>query len=203
MEHATTAASKWVTWRDKIDVEIRPLNKRDLTPFIAWIRSLDDRELAKLPCDVHDAGYPAKLREQISTGSVHRLIAMRDGKDIVGSMALYRGDLFWIRHTGRLIVVTDPSVRRSGIAVVMFDEMLRLAEGLGVRKLYAELTSMHSEARKLARRVGFRREATLRDHVLDSDGRAHNLCIYSISLGRAKDHVSELMGKYVRLDPKI
>jgi RimJ/RimL family protein N-acetyltransferase len=203
MEQKEKPLSKWVTWRDRIDVEIRPLEPSEVEEFVRWIRSLEPKELAKLPCDVHDPGYPNRLRGEIMSGTVFRLVAWRDGHDIVGSMALYPGDLHWVRHTGRLVVVTDPSVRRSGIAVVMLDEMVRAAERRGIRKLYAELTSQHKAAQKLARRVGLRREATLRDHVIDQYGDTHDLYIYAVTLNRAQSNLNELMGRYVRLDHKL
>ncbi len=200
METHTTTHPKWVTWRDKLEVQIRPLNPDEVDRLVAWLRSLDERELAKLPCDVADADYPGRLHEELRDRSVHRMVAWKDGNEIVGSIALYPGALRWLRHTGRLVVVTDPKVRRTGIAVVLLEEMIRLAGDLKIMKLYAELTGMHKEARRLARNIGMRREATLRKHVIDSEGRLHDLHIYSMELEKARDIIAELLPHYVRID---
>ncbi|MFH0882527.1 MAG: GNAT family N-acetyltransferase [bacterium] len=203
MDPQTETHPKWVTWRDKLEIQIRPLKPGEVDALVAWLRSLDERELAKLPCDVRDEGYPGRLHGELRDRSVHRLLAWKDGNEIVGSIALYPGSLHWVHHTGRLVVVTDPRVRRTGIAVVLIEEMIRLAEELKIRKLYAELTSMHKEARRLARTIGFKREATLRNHVIDSKGGFHDLHIYSMELEKARDVIAGLLPSYVRSDSRI
>jgi RimJ/RimL family protein N-acetyltransferase len=200
METKSETHPKWVTWRDRLEMQIRPLKSGEVDSLVAWLRSLDERELAKLPCDVRDEGYSSRLHGELKDKSVHRLLAWKDGNEIVGSIALYPGSLHWVRHTGRLVVVTDPRVRRSGIAVVLLEEMIRLAEELKIRKLYAELTGAHREARRLAKTIGFKREATLRNHVIDSDGHFHDLHIYSMELEKARDVMAELLPNYVRID---
>ncbi len=193
---------RWVICRDRFEVEIRLLEVREIEAFMELLRSLDEEDQAKLPNDVTDPNYPQRVRRQIKDGLVHRLIAWH-GDEIVGSLALYRGATRWLRHTGTLVHVTHPKYRRYGIATVLFDEMIPLAESLKIRKVYANLIDAHREAISMAKANGFHKEATLEDHVMDSEGRFHRLYIYSMDLEEARRAMADRMSRFMRLDHRI
>ncbi len=194
---------KWIACKDHFQVEIRPLRLDQIHKQVTMLRSLDDRDLAKLPCDVRDVGYAETIRQQIMDESVFRLVAWHGIDEIVGALALYRGTSRWVQHTGKVVVVTHPVYRRYGVATVLFDEMLQLAEALEIKKLYTELSDFHREGKTLAKSIGLKKEATLNDHVIDKEGNFHKLHIYSVKIEEAKRASEERLEKYVRLEHRV
>lgn len=203
MADYTKAYPKYVACRDHLNVEINPLRADQVHRQVEMLRSLDESDLAKLPCDVLAPEYPDVIRTQIASGEVVRLAAWHGLEKIAGALVLYRGTSPWTNHTGRVVQITHPVYRRYGVATVLFDEMIPLAESLNIKKLYAELTDMHKEAMRMVRSFGLKREAALNNHMRDSSGDYHKLYIYSIDIEEAREKVTEKMLKYVRLEHRI
>lgn len=193
---------KWVECRNQLSVEIRPLSLEHVGKHMAFLRSLDDSDLARLPADVLDPDYPDKVRCQIRTRSVHRLVAWYGLEEIVGSLTLYPGTTPWVRHTANVVMVTRPEYRRFGLATVLCDEMIPFAESLGIRKVYAHLSDMHSEATRLVRAIGFHREGRLEQHIRDRSGNFHPMYIYGMNLVDLQQALIVRMAQFVRLEHK-
>lgn len=192
-----------VTCRNFFEVEINLLRPEQINKLLVMLHSLDEKDQLKLPCDVQDPNYPTKVSRQIEEQSVFRLVAWHGIDEIVGALALYRGASRWTSHTGRVVMVTHPMYRRYGIATVLMDEMIPLAESVGIKKVYTEVSDMHKEAIRLAKSVGLRKEATLQDHLLDAENKAHKLYIYSLDLDTARENIAARMMEYIRLDYKV
>lgn len=194
---------KWVDCRHELKVLIRPLEKRDIHTLVNMLHALDASDRCRLPCDVNDPGYPERLQQEIEHQTVYRLVAWIGNEQILGSLALYPGSVRWFDHTARVVLVTHPDYRRYGVATVLFDEVIPLAESLGVRKLFTEVTDLHKEAIRLARMLGMKREANLTDHMKDSEGRFHNLYIYAMTLKTAQEKLAERLAATDQFAHKI
>ena len=181
-----------VVCRKQFEVEIRLLTVEEIPLEIELFQQLDKRDQAKLPNDLNDPNYPNRMRRWIEDGRVITLGAWND-EQIVGVLSLYPGLSTWIKHTGEVVIVTHPKYRRYGIATVLFDEMIPLAESIGLEKLYADLMEDHKEAQKLFTAIGFNKEATLKNHIVDAYGRRHDLGIFSMDLDAAHRAMEELM----------
>ncbi len=188
---------KSVVCRKDFRVEIRLLEIADIPKHVEMLKTLDEHDRANLPHDVMDPNYPKKIARQIEDDLAHRLVAWHEGDEIVASLALYRGTSVWMRHTGDVVLVTHPKYRRYGIATVLFDEMIPLAQMLKIEKIYAQLTKKHTEAINMVKVIGFRREAILKDHIKDKYGRYRDLRIYSMDLEAAHRAMEELMTQFI------
>ncbi|MCB2213315.1 GNAT family N-acetyltransferase [bacterium] len=202
METFAAEYPKVVRCRNHLSVLIKPLELAHVDDLVTMLRALPSDQQALLPCDVNDPDYADKVRQQIDDESVYRLVAWHGNQRILGSLAMYPGSSRWVQHTARLVQVTHPDFRRAGIATVLLEEVLSLAEQHGILKVYAELTDMHKEGCKLVKDIGFRREAVLEDHMRDDNARFHKLIIYSLDVATASLLVTERLFRYVRMDYK-
>ncbi len=184
-----------VKCRKNLKIVIRPLQEEDLDSLEELFSELDDQALAKLPYDVRNINYARKIRRQMEDGTAYRLLAWHNDK-VVGQLAMYRSSSMWVRHTASLVFIVHPDYRRYGIATHLFDEMIPLAESLGLEKVYAHMTKDHKAGIRMLKEIGFRREATLRDHVKDKYGRYKNLRIYAIDLEEAHKAMEEHLANF-------
>jgi GNAT superfamily N-acetyltransferase len=191
-----------VKCRKEFEIEIRPLKIEDISYHMDLLHSLDDGDLAKLSCDVHDPDYPYTIRDQLKSDWAYRLAAWNEGQ-IVGAVVLYPGLAKWYRHTARVALVTHPAYRRYGVASVLFEETIPFAKILSITKLFTEMAKIHKEAIKLVKRIGFQKEATLRDHFLDEEGTYHNLYIYSIDLAVAEKDIAMFIDEFMGYGHRI
>ena len=184
-----------VLCRKKMKLIIKPLEIADIDDQMKFFASLPEADLIRLPHNVMEENYPRRMKRQIEDGRVFRLVAWK-GKEIVGSLALYRGTSRWTEHTGSVVVVTHPKYRRFGVGTVLFDEVIPLAKSLEIEKIYANLLEEHKEAIRLFKSFGFKREALLHHHVKDSYGRYRNLRIFSIDLEEAHKAMEDLISQF-------
>lgn len=184
-----------VTCRKGLKVTIKPITPDEVPLEIELYQKLDKRDQAKLPNDLGDENYVSKMLRWMEDGRAFSLAAWHDD-EIIGELTLYRGMNSWVRHTGDVVLLTHPKFRRYGIAMVLFDEMIPLAEALKLKKLYANMMGEHKEATKLLTNIGFVQEACLKDHIQDTYGRYHDLCIFSMDLEAAHRAMEDLMSKF-------
>ena len=86
-------------------------------------------------------------------------------------------------------------IAHSGLNVLIpFVERLRAidvrylsADVTGLKKITAQMTADQKSARATFERIGFRPEALLADHVVDSEGRTHDMLIMSYDIDGFND----------------
>jgi ribosomal protein S18 acetylase RimI-like enzyme len=82
-------------------------------------------------------------------------------------------------EVGEVRLIVLPEARGKGIATALARRAVEVAEELELRKLYIEVLERLDRVIDMFVGIGFEREATLRDHVVDGEGRPGNLCILS------------------------
>lgn len=191
-----------VTCRKNCKVVIKPLLEEEIPQMIDMYKSLDERDLAMLRNDVLDPNYEKRVRRQIEDNDVFRLAAWNkvnaEEEKIVGVLALHRGEGRWLRQTSRIRMETHPQFRRFGIAISLFEQVIPYAASLGIEKLYAEVMPEQKAAIDMIKKIGFTREATLRDHIKDKYNLYHHLRIYSIDLEAHSKAMEEMLSEFQR-----
>lgn len=85
----------------------------------------------------------------------------------------------WMSKVGELRLVVLPEARGRGIAKALADRAADIAIEMELNKLSVEVLERLDAVIAMFVGIGFEREATLRDHVIDGEGRPGNLCILS------------------------
>ncbi len=181
-----------VECRHGVTVEVRPLRAKDTPELKEFYDSLEPSERSLLRTDTKAEYFVKRIQRQIKDDDVYRLVAWHDDK-IISSMSLLRGRANWTNHTGEIRVVTASKYRRYGIVMHLLEEISPYAESLGIEKLYVYLTPEQKAAIRLAKTIGFHREATLKDFLKDNYGLYHNVRIYSMDLEAAHKAMDELL----------
>jgi RimJ/RimL family protein N-acetyltransferase len=114
-------------------------------------------------------------------GRVLPIVATHE-EQIVGDATLHRRPDGWMRHLGEIRVTTDPFFRRRGLASALAREIFYLALQAGLDKMVAEVAADQLAATKVFEKLGFRREARLADHIVDHQGRKHDLLVLSTDI---------------------
>lgn len=150
----------------------------DAEAVLAFARTLPPHDLLFLRRDItHPKVMQAWIR-QIEEGFIISLLARRD-EQIVGCAAVVLDELSWSPHVGDLRVLVAPGGRARGLGRLLIQESFRIALGLGLEKITAQMTVDQTSAIAAFEGLGFRPEALLRDHVKDGAGQKHDIATFS------------------------
>jgi L-amino acid N-acyltransferase YncA len=161
-----------------VDVVLRSMRAGDEAAVLAFARELPVHDLLFLPRDIRHPRVLDAWVGEIQRGAMISLLAVR-GNEVLGNATIVRDPLSWSPHVGELRVVVSRSVRGTGLGRILIEDVSSIAVGLGVKKLVAHMTTDQVAAIALFETMGYSREALLRNHVKDREGRKYDLVILS------------------------
>lgn len=188
MNHDTLSAylrsayPKTATLRDGTTVAIRPLLADDDREEICkFFERVPEEDRAFLKEDVINRKEIEGWLDRIAPETETVMVAEAADR-IVGTAVLWHEAHGWARHVGEIRVVADPSTRRQGLGHVLAETIFALAVRMGLEKMVAQMMADQIGAIRVFELLGFRPEATLRNHVKDRYGRKHDLLIMANDL---------------------
>jgi RimJ/RimL family protein N-acetyltransferase len=172
---------KQIALRDSTPVTLRPLVPGDEGNLLEFFRRLsaEDRQFLR-----DDVMRPETVRAWCHEPDYDRvlpILAELEGR-IIGDATLHRHPSGWMRHVGEIRVATDPFFRRRGLASALAREIFYLALQAGLDKMIAEVAADQVAAAKVFEKLGFLHEARLTGHIVDLQGRKHDLLILSTDI---------------------
>lgn len=172
-------------------VQLRYMQPEDATAVMAFARSLQSHDLIFLPTDITEVEGVNAWVDEIVQGRIAVIIAVA-GKEVVGFGSVARGSTRWMRHIGELRVVVGESMRGRGLGRRLTAEAFRVAVDMGVTRMMAQMTFDQLAAIHTFRRLGFTPLALLHDHVVDEDGRAHDLIMMHQEVASYEEAIGHL-----------
>ena len=168
--------------RDGEQMTVRPLVPDDKQALLEFFRGIPEEERFYLKDDVTSSSVIDQWIERMDYSRVLPLVATRDGK-IIADATLHHGRAGARKHTGEIRVLVLPQHRDQGVARTLLRELIQIASGRGLEKLVFEVVAgIEESARYMAQIVGFVPIGSLRDHVRDIDGTAHDLVILELDV---------------------
>ncbi|HEY3355557.1 MAG TPA: GNAT family N-acetyltransferase [Polyangia bacterium] len=167
-----------------LELTIRPLEPNDLDDLARFFRELPESERMFLRENVTDLAVVKRFVAELGDDHTLRLVAITDGR-IVAHGALLRERPGWMRHVGEVRVIVAKEAQRRGVATVLVRELCSQAVARGIDKLVAMVPQDQTGALATFEKLGFSREATLRNHVLDLKGQKRDLLVLA-------NHTAEL-----------
>ncbi len=158
------------------EVELWPMATDDAPDLLAFYRSLAPEDLLYLREDVTKPEAMDRWVDGIESEQVWHLLAAYRGR-IVADGELDYPYYGWSQHVGELRIVVDRAFRGSGLSHMVMRELLALALEEDLHKVIVQMTIDQHAAIQMCARLGFRREAVLKDHVQDQHGRFRDLII--------------------------
>jgi RimJ/RimL family protein N-acetyltransferase len=172
---------KQVTLRDRTVVTLRPMVREDQGGLLDFFRRLAPEDRQFLKDDVTRPEIIEGWARGLNYDRVLPILAEFEGR-IIGDATLHRQEYGWMRHVGEIRVVTDPYFRRRGLASAVAREIFYLALQAGLDKMVAEMVADQFAAIKVFEKLGFQEEARLANHVVDLQGRKHDLVIMTTDI---------------------
>ena len=172
---------KQIILRDRSAVTLRPMVREDKEGLLTFFRRLPPEDRQFLKDDVTRAEIIEAWARDLNYDRVLPILAEFEGR-IVGDATLHRQAYGWMRHVGEIRLVTDPYLRRRGLATAMAREIFYLALQAGLDKMVAEMVADQIAAIKVFGKLGFQQEARLANQVMDLHGRKHDLVIMTTDI---------------------
>ncbi len=173
--------AKCINLKDGTEVLIRPLTRDDFEQSLAFFRALPKEDLNYLRDDITQQEVVENRLREMENGEYNRLVALA-GDRIVAEGALEITGRAWTEHVGELRLIIDRDYRRKGLGMLMAHELYLLAARCKLEKVMVTLMRPQTGARSIFRKLGFREEAVLPDHVRDRDGRSQDLILMRCDL---------------------
>jgi RimJ/RimL family protein N-acetyltransferase len=149
--------------------------------ILEFFESLTEQDRLYLRNDVSNPWVIRSWFENIDYKRVFPVIAFA-GEKVVGNATLHRRPFSWMRHIAEIRIVVSPQFRQKGLARILANELYDNAIDEELEKLTAELAADQKVALKVFSRIGFKKESTLKDYVLDAKGDRHDLVVMTMNL---------------------
>jgi L-amino acid N-acyltransferase YncA len=167
--------------KDGTEVLIRPLEKDDVERSLAFFRALPKEDLNYLRSDPTQREVVEDRIREMESGEYERLVAVVDDQ-IVAEGALEMTGRQWTSHVGELRLIVAHAYRRKGLGMVMAHELYSLAASCKLEQIMVTMMRPQTAARNIFRKLGFREEAVLPDHVRARDGQSQDLVLMRCDL---------------------
>lgn len=135
------------------------------------------------------------LRMAQLDGTNHwRLLAEVDG-EILAEATMDREPFGWTRHVAELRAVVSPTAPDLGLRVLLLHELVRIAQGAGIGRVFTEVLAEHSDLIKALADIGFENEAVRRNFARDLQGRLHDVVVMSNDLDAVWEQLQEMVNE--------
>jgi len=185
--------------RDGREITLRPMVREDEEALLDFFRRLPPEDRLFLKDDVTDPNVIKAWAENLDYEKVIPILALFEDR-IIGDATLHRTRHGWSTHVGEIRLVTDPEFRRQRLGRILAREIFFLALVLKLDKVVAEMMEDQEGAIRVFTALGFEKEAVLKNHVRDLEGKYHNLIIMSQDVigfwRRIEDHIADAMSDY-------
>jgi len=168
--------------------ELRLMTADDEQGTLAFANALPRHDLLYVQRDISNPKVVAAWVAAAVDGAGTTVLAL-DGGTIVGCGSLFRDRLSWSPHVGEVRVLVAESMRHKGLGRRLIQECFLMAIDGDLRKLIAQMTVDQQGAVAIFEGLGFRGEALLKDHVLDSNNVSHDIVILSCDVERIHNQI--------------
>ncbi len=162
--------------KDGTEVTIRELGLDDLDKLMKFYRALPLEDRKYLKIDVTKKRIVLQRLRKIESGDVARIVAFHKGQIIADGALEFSGDQ-WSRHQAEIRLIIARSFQQKGLGTVMIRELYFIALQKKVELIVARMMRPQVGAQQIFRKLGFREEMLLPDHVKDIDGISQDLII--------------------------
>jgi RimJ/RimL family protein N-acetyltransferase len=167
-------------------VELRLMDRSARDDMLAFARSLPRQDVLFLRLDITDPKNVDDWINNIENNRTITVLAYSAGK-LAGYAALHHNEVTWTRHVGEIRTIVGSEFRSQRLGAKLIEEIFEIAKDIGLKKITANMTSDQRGARAAFERIGFRPEALLADHVVDNEGRTHDMLIMSYDIDGFND----------------
>jgi RimJ/RimL family protein N-acetyltransferase len=168
--------SKTLKLKDGTTVTMRPLSKGDGPALLAFFKSVPKDDRLFLKDDVTKKEVIDRWIGGLDFDKVLPIVAEKDSA-IVGDATLHFNRYRWQLHMAEIRCVVAREYQKKGLGTALMRELVSRAEQKGVSKIRANMMDIQESAQRAFKRLGFKVEAELKDFLIDTEGKPHNLIL--------------------------
>lgn len=184
---------KKVRLKDGSIVTIRVMDEKDEEKLLQFFRTLPPSILNVLSDDVTNRAVIKRwIVEELDYERVLPLLSEHEGK-IIANSSLKTNRTGWMRHVGEIQVIVHPEHQRKGLGTILVKELIQHAALKGLQKIILQLMKNQKGEIKAMEGLGFVKEAILKNHVLDWEGKPHDLVILSNNVAELWRRMEDLI----------
>ena len=162
--------------KDGTKIVIRPLSKQDGPELLKFFTAMPEDDRLFLKDDVAKKEVIDRWITDLDFDKVFPIIAEKDSA-IVGDATLHFNRYRWQLHMAEIRCVVDRKYQQKGLGTALMRELVSAAQARDVSKIRANMMDIQKSAQKAFQRLGFQKEAELKDFLIDKDGKKHNLIL--------------------------
>lgn len=174
------------------EITLRFFEPRDKDAMVTFARAQPVHDLLFLRRDITQPEVVDAWLHDIDEGFNTTVIATHED-EIVGYAGVNSDRMSWTRHVAELRVLVDSSMRTKRLGRLLVEQAFALARERDVKKMIAQMTTDQDAAIRVFTRMGFQREARLRNQVMDRDSVLHDLQIMSLDVDEFQAKIDVMM----------
>ena len=167
---------KTIQIKDGTKIVIRPLSKQDGPALLEFFNAVPEDDRLFLKEDVTKKEVIDRWITELDYQKVLPMIAEKDAA-ILGDATLHFNRYRWQLHMAEIRCVVGRKYQQKGIGTALMRELVSAAQARDVSKIRANMMDIQKSAQKAFQRLGFQKEAELKDFLIDKDGKKHNLIL--------------------------
>ena len=177
---------------DGTEITLRLFGPGDKDAMVDFARRQPPHDLLFLRRDITQPEVVEAWLHDIADGFNTAVVAVHDDR-IVGYTGVSTDRMSWTRHIAELRVLVDPSMRAKRLGRLLIEQAFAIARERDAKKMVAQMTTDQGAAIKVFSRMGFQREARLRNQVMDRDSVLHDLQIMSLDVDEFQAKIDVMM----------
>ena len=167
---------KTIQIKDGTKIVIRPLSKKDGPALLNFFNAIPDDDRLFLKDDVTKKEIIDRWVTELDFDKVLPMIAEKDAT-ILGDATLHFNKYRWQRHMAEIRCVVARKYQQKGLGTALMRELVAVAQAKDVSKIRANMMDNQKSAQRAFQRLGFQKEAELKDFLMDNNGNRHNLIL--------------------------
>jgi len=172
---------KTVTLKDGNEVTIRNMRPKDVDLSFNFFCSLPEEDRRYLRVDVTRRDLVEWRTTDVDSGRVDRLVAVADG-EIVADGSLELQGHGWGDGIGEIRLIVAGPYQHLGLGTLLARELYYLGMQRKLDRIVVRVMRPQSRAHRIMKRLGFREEFLIPEHVRDQDGTWQDLIIMRCNL---------------------
>jgi RimJ/RimL family protein N-acetyltransferase len=187
--------SKTLQLRDGTSILIRPLSKQDGPALLAFFTELPDDDRQFLREDFTRKEVIDRWIEELNFEKALPIVAEKDSA-IVADATLHFNIHGWQRHMAEIRCVVSRKYQKKGLGTALMRELVHYAVERGVVRLCAYMMNTQQSAQRAFTKLGFKKEAELKNFVEDISGKTHNLVVMVNDVSELWKKMEDLLMDY-------
>jgi RimJ/RimL family protein N-acetyltransferase len=173
--------TKQVNLKDGSEVLLRNMRPKDVDLSFEFFCQLPEDDRRYLRADVTRREIVERRTTELDSGRVDRLVALVDD-EIVADGSLELEGHGWGDNIGELRLMVSRAYQHLGLGTLLARELYYLGMQHKLDRIVVRVMRPQSRAHRIMKRLGFKEEFLIPEHVRDQDGAWQDLIIMRCNL---------------------